>query len=745
MQRSLVPALVLGALVAALLATVAQGSLRLRERPFPGFLVWDNGALVAFHDESFTGALAGLPLGSGRIVEVDGAPFEGGRALLEAARARRAGTVVRYRVATEEGERDYAVPTMRLSFQSFVATFGNYLFNAFCFAGIGVVALALRPDSAQARALAGATVAMGLLFALAIDYFTAYRFTRLCQLVEAASPLPVAALALHFPAVRGTRALRRGVLAVLGAGGAADFGGRVAWLYDASARARIATLVAHVELAAITVGMLVGLAHAALRGATTDDRVRAAIVLAAAVSGLLVPALAILAFFGLGAGFSFTWVTFLLPVFPAAVLFATVRHDLLRAERFARLAVGYGVTTAGLAVGYSSLLLVLDRWLIRSGARGTPVEFALLVGVAASFNPLYRRVQSAIDRVFYRSDLDAARRLERLSVLLAARPSEAEAVEIVAREVGLALQVDAVEIALGPEVAGGGFALVEPIVHGDDRLGALRCGAKSSGAPFSAAERDFAVGAASQAATAIRSARSLEDLRAAQDALVRAERLAAIGEVAGAVAHGVRNPLAGIRAAAQMAQEIDDPAERAETLGDLIAGADRLDERVRRLLDFARMLAPEIERVDVRTVVENVRSVLASRAASQGVALEVVARAEGPIYAHADPRQLEEALLELVGNALHATGEGGRVAVGIEADAARVRVVVRDTGRGIPAAVQARVFDLFFTTREEGTGMGLATVRKMLERQDGSVELVESGAGGTAFALEVPAAAPAAA
>ena len=156
--------------------------------------------------------------------------------------------------------------------------------------------------------------------------------------MEATAPLALYGLAVSFPYARSTSDIRRAGWLALGLCSLGIFAAQAALFYSAPEAAQTATFAAYVLMAAVTVARLGGLASAALGAHAPEDRVRAAIVLAAAVSGLAVPAFAILAFFGLGGTFSFTWVTFLLPVFPAAVLFAVVRHDLFQAERVARLA-----------------------------------------------------------------------------------------------------------------------------------------------------------------------------------------------------------------------------------------------------------------------------------------------------------------------------------------------------------------------------------------------------------------------
>jgi two-component system sensor histidine kinase HydH len=174
-----------------------------------------------------------------------------------------------------------------------------------------------------------------------------------------------------------------------------------------------------------------------------------------------------------------------------------------------------------------------------------------------------------------------------------------------------------------------------------------------------------------------------------------------------------------------------------ETLDGLMREADRLDQRVRTLLEFSRPFEPRVQPTAVEPVLQAVASALASTAAARGVALETFEAPALPRVA-VDPDYLEEALLELGGNALRATPAGGTLAFAATHEGRRVVVRVRDSGPGVPEGVRPRLFEPFFTTRADGTGMGLPTVRKVIERMGGAVALESTGPEGTVFRLELP-------
>ncbi len=728
-------AVALGIALALLLSVITADSLRLVGEPFPGFVVWDNGMLVSFHTPGWTGAVAGLPLNGGRVIAIDGRPFVDGRDLLATAAARPPGTSITYRIVGPDGERDFVVPTMRLSWSQYLLTVGNYLVNAaFCFV-VAVIALALRPDHPPARALFLSMLNLGLLLALAVDYLMSYRFVAFCQLVEATVPAATLSLALVFPVERMVASRRKIAVPLLFLAALSVGIVNAAFFYERPDVARDAWRIANVLTAAAGGALLVSFSHALLKASAAEERLRAAIVFAGGMVAFLLPAVAIFAFSMLGWAFSLTWATGLFFVFPVSIFYAIMRYDLLGAERFIRLAMGYAVATATIVLAYATGLLAVERLLAPTAPSSPAIAFVLLLGIALCFDPLRRRVQKAVDRVFFRSSIEAGSILEASGVALATLHDEPGIVRSVGELLCEALSLQwARLVPLDTEEPQA--ALVESVVFDGEELAHLACGPKLSGAPFSSAERELVRGVAAQAALALRNAGSIQALRETQESLLRAQRLAVIGEFAAAVAHGIRNPLSGIRAAAQIALEQSQDTAVSETLTGVLGESDRLEQRVRNLLDFSRPYEVEIRSVDVRAVLETVRVTVAGQAQRQGVKLSLVGSETCPVL-ESDPDYLEEALLELAGNALQAMPNGGELRLEVGSEDERVVILVSDSGTGIPAGVQDRVFELFFTTRTDGTGMGLATVKKVVANLGGTVELASSTGEGTTFRIEL--------
>jgi signal transduction histidine kinase len=231
---------------------------------------------------------------------------------------------------------------------------------------------------------------------------------------------------------------------------------------------------------------------------------------------------------------------------------------------------------------------------------------------------------------------------------------------------------------------------------------------------------------------------TLGDLRSAQDALIRSERLTALGEMASVVGHELRNPLAAVTNALYLLRrllgEATDPAYERH-----LAMAERETAKAVSLADdltaFVRVREPNKEEVEVASVVDEV---LEATAAPPGVAVEVdVDRAR----VVADRIQLAEVLTNLLTNALQAVGEEGRVRIAADGHNGTAELSVEDSGPGIDPAAASRLFEPFFTTKHDGTGLGLAIVQRLVEANGGTVAFSDRAAqGGARVVVRLPAA-----
>jgi signal transduction histidine kinase len=235
----------------------------------------------------------------------------------------------------------------------------------------------------------------------------------------------------------------------------------------------------------------------------------------------------------------------------------------------------------------------------------------------------------------------------------------------------------------------------------------------------------------------------ISQLEHTQAQLVQSEKLASIGEMSAAVAHGLRNPLASLRAAAQMARHHPESPTSREHLDAIVEEVDRLDRRISHLLSFSRPAPFHPLQESVPRLVEGLLPAFGQLLRDQRVELQLELSPALPDV-RVDPMQLEQALIEVVSNALDAMAQGGRlrIAAGLDgegAGAGQVVIEVTDTGPGIPEQVLPSVCEPFFTTRQEGTGLGLAIAKRYVEQNGGRLEIA-SRPGGTTVRFVLPVA-----
>jgi len=243
-----------------------------------------------------------------------------------------------------------------------------------------------------------------------------------------------------------------------------------------------------------------------------------------------------------------------------------------------------------------------------------------------------------------------------------------------------------------------------------------------------------------------------EHLLQMQAELAASQRMALVGEMAAAVAHGIGNPLSSIRAAAQVAlldaEGADGSGQNSkmrENLQSIMQQVDRVQKRMQGLLNFAKPLEPRPSRVEVNSVVREVMETLCARFSDAKVTLDLDLDATSPSVS-SDVNQLEQALMVLITNALEATPKGGSVTIRTKSSdhngaGAVVQLSIEDTGEGIPAENRERVFEPFFTTKPHGTGIGLSLAKKFVERNGGTITIANGVNTGTKVEVTLPRAA----
>jgi len=229
------------------------------------------------------------------------------------------------------------------------------------------------------------------------------------------------------------------------------------------------------------------------------------------------------------------------------------------------------------------------------------------------------------------------------------------------------------------------------------------------------------------------------------------DRLAALGEMAAAIAHEVKNPLAGIEVMAGiLKRQLTESPDAQNILADIIKEAKMANVIVQEVLAFVRPLRLQVEDVSVADVVRDAVTMAESHWQKGKIEIRVdVPESLRPIQG--DPHQLRQIFTNFVTNAFEAMNGAGTIeitAVAIDGEeesttaeqtpGPMVMITITDTGPGIPPEVIDRIFSPFFTTKPQGSGLGLAIVRKIVDAHDGRIDVGQRPGGGTVFRVTLP-------
>ena len=295
-----------------------------------------------------------------------------------------------------------------------------------------------------------------------------------------------------------------------------------------------------------------------------------------------------------------------------------------------------------------------------------------------------------------------------------------------------------------------GAELSLPIISKSKLIGILNLGYKENKTIYSNEDLELLSTLTNQAAIAIENARLYENLKQSQDTLRRADRLSSLGLLTAGLAHEIRNPLVAIRTFTQLLPERYDDAEFREGFQGLaLKEVDRICGLINDLLSFARPSKPNVSPENLNDVVDNIARILETQAKEKGVA---IAREFGDDLPKVwiDREQMKQVFMNLILNAIQAMQEGGSISISTRAVSRNsaepsgefVQVEVRDTGIGIPEENVQHIFDPFFTSKDEGSGLGLAVSHQIVQEHGGFVTVESTVGKGTAFFVHVPVGKP---
>jgi signal transduction histidine kinase len=227
-------------------------------------------------------------------------------------------------------------------------------------------------------------------------------------------------------------------------------------------------------------------------------------------------------------------------------------------------------------------------------------------------------------------------------------------------------------------------------------------------------------------------------LERSREQVVRAGKLAVVGEMAAIMAHEIRTPMSIVRSSAQLLDRQPGLSEKErELIGFMLGETERLNRLVTMLLECARPKPPEFQPQDLHAIVRNVLDLLSTRVEAARVNVELDLESRSVVF-DCDKEQMMQVFLNLILNALQFIPEGGKLGIRTSLDAGALRISVSDDGPGVPAPIRERIFDPFFSRREGGIGLGLTIVQQIVQAHGGEIAVGESAWGGAAFNMRFP-------
>ena len=225
-----------------------------------------------------------------------------------------------------------------------------------------------------------------------------------------------------------------------------------------------------------------------------------------------------------------------------------------------------------------------------------------------------------------------------------------------------------------------------------------------------------------------------------EERMNHADLLATVGQVAAGVAHEIRNPLAVLRGASSRLQKMEHLSreEREEMLGMLDEEVQRMGDVVQTFLDLSRRQDTEATIIPLKPLIERSMEILKVELTRCNVRSTVRWEAPNDLCIRGRHQALHHLFLNLALNARDAMPEGGDLTILVQARKSEVRIYFQDSGPGIPRTIRSKVFEPFFTTRAQGTGLGLAFVERIVLEHGGSISVGSSPSGGAQFLIELP-------
>ena len=273
-------------------------------------------------------------------------------------------------------------------------------------------------------------------------------------------------------------------------------------------------------------------------------------------------------------------------------------------------------------------------------------------------------------------------------------------------------------------------------------IGLLLLGEKLSGDMYSQEDLSLFSTLSIQAALAIENAQAYEALSEAKDKLFEAEKLASIGRLAGGIAHEIKNPLASIKTFTEYLNEKFDDAEFRRKFQRIVGSeVDRINHIVEQLIFYAHPKSADLKETDIHKIIGETLNLLENDLEREKIKVQKEFSKDCPLL-YSDPQQLKQVFLNLFLNSIQAMQDNKekirQLRISTHKEDEQIRIIISDTGKGIPAEQMPVIFEPFFTTKEKGSGLGLAIVKSIVEGHQGKISVKSEPRKETSFFVSLP-------
>jgi len=485
---------------------------------------------------------------------------------------------------------------------------------------------------------------------------------------------------------------------------------------------------------------------------------------------------------------------------PISFLLAILRYRLMHIDEIISTSVAYSILLTALFLSYTGILVILKQSLWGNKVLTEGSFVAYLVIVAILFDPAKNRIKLIIDKAFFRDKLNYRKLLHHYSQKVATTLELSELIDLLIQKIPTDFRISRASVMIlegrrsrlypqhlrfgsAPwsrsalvealnnektnyiicepekiddfrlaremeEILEAGYVVVLSLKGSKSFLGMYFLGPKLGGSLYTSADIQVLTTLALNVSFAMENALMYESLQKSKrqlqeiySQLLQSEQMARIGEIASVVAHEIRNPLGIIRSSAQyLTEDMESNASTKEVLDFIIEESDRLNQVVNNLLDMARVKPPTFSEVYIDELITQMLDKW-EKSNKHNPAVTITqtgSPGRRPIYA--DEKQLRQVFLNLVQNSEEAMPDGGNLNIGFSEDKKNggIIVSVSDTGRGIPEEVAQNVFKKFFTTKDNGLGLGLAVCQQIIEAHNGSITFESTLGEGTTVTVWLP-------